>query len=80
MNIYFTLLSLVGPLRPPQYLGPDTLMPLASILAAILGFFLIFWRIILKVTKKLYRKVRGLPEEVPPDLDAAESSTEEQDE
>lgn len=69
MNMLFILLNLVGPHRPPEYLGPETLMPLASILAAIAGFFLMFWRLIVKFIKKTYRKIRGLPEEVPPDLD-----------
>ena len=44
------LKSLIGPLF---YLGPETIMPLASILAAVLGFILIFWRLILKSAKKL---------------------------
>jgi hypothetical protein len=69
MNVLFTLLSLSGPLRPPQYLGPDTLLPLASLLAAIAGFFLIFWRLIVRFFKTIYRKIRGLPEEVPPEMD-----------
>jgi hypothetical protein len=69
MNILINLASLMGPLRPPEYLGPETLMPLASILAAIAGFFLMFWRVIVKFIKATYRKIRGLPEEVPPDLD-----------
>ena len=28
------------------YLGPETIMPLASVIAAVLGFLLIFWRYI----------------------------------
>ncbi len=80
MNISFALLSIVGPFRPNQYLGPETLMPLASILAAIVGFFLIFWKLIVRITKKAYRKIRGLPDEVPPDLDAVEAAEEKQDE
>jgi len=79
MNLLFTLFSLVGPLRPPQYLGPDTLMPLASILAAVAGFFLIFWRLIARLVKAAYRKIRGLPDEVPPDMDLEDSTEEEQD-
>jgi hypothetical protein len=77
MNVLYTLLSIVGPMRPSPYLGPDTLLPLASILAAIAGFFLIFWRLILKFIKSMYRKIRGLPEEVPPDLDMDESVDDE---
>lgn len=79
MNLLFTLFSLVGPLRPPEYLGPETLMPLASILAAIAGFFLIFWRLIVKFVKTMYRKIRGLPEEVPPDMDLEDPMDEEQE-
>lgn len=79
MNLLFTLFSLVGPLRPHEYLGPETLMPLASILAAIAGFFLIFWRLIVKFFRTLYRKVRGLPDEVPPDMDVEDPMEEEQE-
>jgi hypothetical protein len=79
MNIFINLASLMGPLRPPEYLGPETLMPLASILAAIAGFFLMFWRVIVKFIKATYRKIRGLPEDVPPDLDMdVEDPTEEE--
>ena len=79
MNVLFTLFSLMGPLRPPEYLGPETLMPLASLLAAIAGFFLIFWRLIARLVKTAYRKIRGLPEEVPPDMDVEDPTEEEQD-
>jgi len=79
MNVLFTLLSLAPPMRPPQYLGPDTLLPIASLLAAIAGFFLIFWRLILKFIKTIYRKVRGLPEEVPPEMDLDDPTEEETD-
>jgi hypothetical protein len=79
MNMLFVLFSLAGPLRPPEYLGPETLMPLASVLAAIAGFFLIFWRLIVKFFKTMYRKIRGLPDEVPPDVDVEDHIDEEQD-
>jgi len=75
--ILFSALSLLGPHRPPQYLGPETLMPLASLLAAIAGFFLIFWRLIVKFVKTVYRKIRGLPDEVPPEMDMDDPSEEE---
>jgi hypothetical protein len=51
-------------------------MPLASVLAAIAGFFLMFWRLILKFVKKSYRKMRGLPDELPPDVEVEESNEE----
>jgi hypothetical protein len=54
-------------------------MPLASILAAIAGFFLMFWRVIVKFVKKTYRKLRGIPDELPPDVEL-EGSVEEQKE
>lgn len=79
MNIFINLASLMGPLRPPEYLGPETLMPLASILAAIAGFFLLFWRLIVKFFKTLYRRIRGLPDEVPPEMDVEDPMEEEQD-
>ena len=34
-----------------MYIGPDTLMPLASVFAAIAGFFLMFWRRIVGAVK-----------------------------
>src|SRR5512140_2509208 len=43
-----TLLTLFGfsdPVNGRGYLGPDTLMPIASILAAVAGFFLMFGRV-----------------------------------
>ena len=61
------------PVNGRGYLGPDTLMPLASILAAIAGFFLMFWRVIFKFVKKTYRKMRDLPDELPPDPDVEET-------
>jgi hypothetical protein len=38
------------------YLGPDSIMPLASILAAVIGFFLLFWRIIINFMKKMFHR------------------------
>ena len=40
------------------YLGPDSIMPLASVIAAILGVILIFWRFILSSIKKGFRFIR----------------------
>jgi hypothetical protein len=45
------------------YLGPETIMPLASIIAAILGFLLIAWRTIWKYIKRgFYRITKRSPE------------------
>lgn len=68
-----TLLGWSDPVQGLGYLGPETLMPLASIIAAVAGFFLMFWRVIAKFTKKAYRKLRGLPDEqLPPEVDVDE--------
>jgi hypothetical protein len=34
------------------YLGPNTVMPLASIVAAIVGVILIFWRFIYRLVRR----------------------------
>jgi hypothetical protein len=72
-----TLLGLSDPVNGRGYLGPETLMPLASLLAAVAGFFLMFWRVIVKFIKKTVRKMRGLPDEVPPDVMDVDESDEE---
>ena len=77
-NRLFTLMGLSDPLNGRGYLGPETLMPLASILAAIVGFFLMFWRVIAKFFKTAYRRLRGIPNEVPPDM-AMEDTEEHKD-
>ena len=85
MNLLFrffksrAVVNFGDPMGVQLYLGPETLMPLASILAAIAGFFLIFWRWIVKFLKAVYRKIRRLPDEVPPDLDLDDSIENEQD-
>ncbi|MCC6569169.1 MAG: hypothetical protein IT315_08025 [Anaerolineales bacterium] len=74
-----TLMGLSDPAQGRGYLGPETLMPIASVLAAIAGFFLMFWRIIVKFVKKAYRKARGIPEELPPDVEIEETAEEKQE-
>ncbi len=39
-----------------MYIGPDALMPLASVFAAIAGFFLMFWRRIVGAVKHIATK------------------------
>lgn len=41
------------------YLGPETVMPLASAIAAVLGFLLMFGRTILAKGKKLLARLTG---------------------
>jgi hypothetical protein len=40
------------------YFGPETMMPVASIIAAAGGFVLIFWRNVMQVIRKVVRLVR----------------------
>ena len=47
------------------YLGPESIMPLASILAAVVGFILIFWRYIVKFFKKILGKSKPADEVAP---------------
>jgi hypothetical protein len=37
------------------YLGPETVLPVATLLATILGVLLIFWRLIVRIIKKPWR-------------------------
>jgi hypothetical protein len=54
-----------------MYLGPESIMPLASILAAVIGFLLIFWRSIFNFFKKIFK--RNKPEEIETQPEASES-------
>ncbi|HUV27940.1 MAG TPA: hypothetical protein VMW34_11305 [Anaerolineales bacterium] len=62
------------------YLGPDTLLPAASICGAAIGFVLIFGRYILGMAKNVYRKLTmqadlsdpGSPTETEPDIEKME--------
>ena len=77
------LFSIIVPLIPEWgeksaivllYLGPDSMLPLASLLAAVAGFFLIFWRYILKTVKKFFRWILRKPAETSPVEPAASAS------
>ena len=63
------------------YLGPETVMPLASIIAAVVGFLLIFWRLLLRPFKKIYRLIVGKNDEsldsAPEVIDAADEIDED---
>ena len=39
-----------------MYIGPDSLMPIASVFAAIAGFFLMFWRRVIGAVKLVFSK------------------------
>jgi hypothetical protein len=54
-NPHFFTTVLTGGLL---YLGPETIMPLASILAALIGFALIAWRYIVNFFKKAFKFVQ----------------------
>jgi len=43
-----------------MYIGPETLMPIASVLAAITGFLMLFWRRTVGAAKAVKRGVGKL--------------------
>lgn len=72
--IHFVLLAVKLPVNPLgwadgfiifTYLGPETIMPLASILATIVGAILIFWRFIVGAIKRLIRFILRKPASSP---------------
>lgn len=42
------------------YVGPETMMPLASVIAAVVGVFLMFGRNVMSIARGVVRKVRSL--------------------
>jgi hypothetical protein len=59
-----------SPLFVFLYLGPETIMPAASILAAVIGILLMVWRtlwsFIKRTSKKVYYKITRKPMEEEP--------------
>jgi hypothetical protein len=49
------------------YFGPETILPLASVIAAIVGVILMFWRYLFSLGRKFFR-VLFKRHEVEPDL------------
>ena len=43
-----------------MYIGPDSLMPVASAFAAVAGFVLMFWRRLVSAVKILAQRVTGM--------------------
>lgn len=43
-----------------MYIGPDSLMPVASAFAAVAGFVLMFWRKLVGAAKMLASRVTGM--------------------
>jgi len=39
------------------YLGPETMLPLASFLAAITGFILMFWRYVFQLIRRMFAAI-----------------------
>ena len=44
-----------------MYIGPDSLMPVASAFAAVAGFLLMFWRRVVGAFRMVYSKLFGKP-------------------
>jgi len=45
------------------YIGPDTLMPLASVFAAVAGFVLMFWRRLVGAVRMLVDRLGARPKQ-----------------
>jgi len=43
------------------YIGPDTLMPIASVFAAVAGFVMMFWRRLVGMVKLVVQRLTGRP-------------------
>ena len=43
----------------PVYLGPDALMPIASVFAAVAGFVMMFWRRLIGAVRMLVSRITG---------------------
>lgn len=43
-----------------MYIGPDSLMPVASAFAAIAGFILMFWRKVVGAFRMIAQRVTGI--------------------
>jgi len=41
------------------YIGPDTLMPIASVFAAVAGFVMMFWRRLVGMVKFVAQRLSG---------------------
>ena len=54
------------------YLGPDTILPLGSAIAAIVGLILIFWRFIVGFIRRFFYKITGRTIEETPDPESSE--------
>jgi hypothetical protein len=69
MHLSDLILSIVWPLFLPWepianpvvflYFGPETVLPVTSILAAVLGVVLLFWRLLVSRMRKIFRRMSG---------------------
>ncbi len=55
------------------YLGPDTMLPVASVLAAIIGFLLVCWNYVVAFVRRVFRLVTGR-KDPPSELDGVDSA------
>ena len=49
------------------YVGPDQMMPVASILATIMGFIMIFWNRVIGVVRRIFGGKRAEAEPAAPE-------------
>jgi hypothetical protein len=80
MNLLSNFLYLMPKLLLLGYLGPETVMPIASIIATIIGAILIFWRFIWGTLKKIFKKGQSADNENIDELDITSDAEEFKDE
>ena len=80
MNVLSNFLNVIPSFLLLGYLGPETVMPIASIIATIIGVILIFWRFVWGSLKKIFKKGQSADNENIVELDIAISEEEFKDE
>lgn len=63
------------------YIGPETMLPLASFVAGVIGVILVFWRVIVAGIRKLLGKepadISALPDDIDADFSITSASQEQ---
>jgi len=80
MNLLSNYLNIIPQILLLGYLGPETIMPLASIVATIIGAILIFWRFIWGSLKKVFNKGQPVDNQTLVDAEATNVEDEFKDE
>jgi hypothetical protein len=80
MNLLSNYLNILPQILLLGYLGPETIMPLASIVATIIGTIFIFWRFIWGSLKKIFKIGQPLDDQTLVESDSTTDEDELKDE